>query len=172
MERRYVFPGVSLGTEFISQTIEDNFSNLGFQNLLDQVEVGIDLGCGRGKSTQALVDLCPNLKEVHAVDLLEEILPDDFNFGREVDLTTYTKLIGDFLKEASSGKITADLVLIASVPTHYIQYPDLSGTIKNGGLVIEIGDTYLDQDAMRANGFALLSEKLAHDPFIRYWRRD
>jgi hypothetical protein len=119
-------------------------------------KVMVDLGCGRQCFTsRGLMPLCPNLERIYTVD--KNVFPEvrlPFHIRHFNHLTTMNK----FLQTRKTLK--ADVIVIGSVPIHNLHkedgYKNLYSRTQSGGIVIEIGDTNLNQESMEQVGFGLL----------------
>ena len=133
------------------QVYENLMEHLEFENKNDliaqirEAHVALDLGSGDGHSAVALSKFSPNLEEIVGVDATTDV-------NREVIGELPFRQERTYLNEFLKGNTTHfDIVLISGVPDHRIRkenYRKLAESVSPEGLVIETGETKLDDTEM------------------------
>jgi 23S rRNA U2552 (ribose-2'-O)-methylase RlmE/FtsJ len=146
-------PNVTMGERVLTKAVQRDLEGTEFIDVFNSASVGYDLGSGPGESAAALLQLCPNLKELHAVDLANAVSsPETRQIIGEILKTHNNTRINQFLIDAAQGKLKkADVIMMASIPTHRFGAPDyvnLGRSIQKGGVLIELADTNLQPNLM------------------------
>ena len=163
-------PNVESVRRNVIKSVQRDLEETELIGILNSANVGYDLGSGRGETAVALLELCPNLRELHAVDLgIAVSSPETRKIIGNILKTHDKTRINVFLEQAAKGELKkADVVMMALVPTHRfneVSYKNLGSCINGGGILIELGDTNLHPDHMR-NYFNLRQGKAS---MRNYW---
>lgn len=130
-------PNVESVRRNIVKSVQRDLGETELIDILNSANVGYDLGAGLGESAAALLELCPNLRDLHAVDLGQAVSSEIRNEIGEILKTHDKTRINDFLELAARGKFKkADVIMMALVPTHRFDgesYKNLGSCI-NGGV--------------------------------------
>jgi len=123
------------------------------EKLAREAHLIADLGCGNGRSTAGLRKHFPNAT-IHSVDSEYEI-SDIFPAELAVIGTNhehYAISMHQYLQRLITTGNKLDAVLIKSAPDHQLEkqrgYQLLAEAVREGGIVIEIADTMLNEDYM------------------------
>lgn len=117
-------------------------------NALDNVQSAIDLGCGSGNSTKALVEICPKLFSIDMVDGKNVISPHTVAEVEEagVNVETHPNIqIQEYLKEVAPS--SKDLIFFGNVLNHDLGPEDIermSEILHENGIVFETDQTSLN----------------------------
>ena len=122
--------------------------NKQIQNILKEARTILDMGSGiTGASVKQLLTICPNAEKIITVDLAFTT-----NLGSppgKINHQHHETNISTYLKE---GKDEVDVVCFAHVPGYNPgpeDYKNLDRLVKERGIIIQVGDTVLDEDEMK-----------------------
>lgn len=129
---------LKLLAEYAEDKGEDLFARL------KNVKSVADIGCGKGGGIQALEDLCPDAT-FYAADPYQELTHEAFK-GKPVHY--FKKSAHEFFENPPSQ---VDLVYMAHLRDVHLSdedYENMYNMIKQGGIVIELSDTFLSEQKM------------------------
>lgn len=120
----------------------------------------LDLGSGSGESIKSLKENSPQLEIIDAVDRLMKPAENALKTVNPTEVTHYEQYINQFL---STPPHRYDLVVMSGVPDHNIksetQYQKLADAIRDGGILVETGDTNLTEKEMQRHFDKILETK-------------
>lgn len=155
----------NMGSSEMIRNFHSTIKRAGLQEIIKERQalskIGFDLGSGKGESTLTLMHLFPEIKTICTVDANYRN-PSGLATNFDGKIIHHESMILDFLKNI---KTKADVIMIASVPSHQLKSVEDYGLLKkrlsHGGLILQIGDTEL-QDIPMNNQFKQLVS--AEDP--------
>lgn len=127
---------------------DDNSENI-LGNKFKTARIILDLGSGQGDSVNSILKFTPSIQYIYTVD--SEF--SSIQLNSDIPNKHFKEDIIHFLGYNSIG---ADIIILRGVPTHNLNFQDYVNLYKNTspeGILLEFGDTLLNEEIMKESGF-------------------